>query len=119
VSAKEIGILDSIAVSKISPAGRIKELTLIGNKGEIKLTYSQIRTVFSVKSNLFRVLPSHQSDADYIFEGAGYGHGVGMSQWGAKVMAEEGYNYSQILQHYYKNTQIEDPNILGVKSPDN
>jgi len=43
---------------------------------------------------------------DYEFSGSGWGHGVGMSQWGARGMAEEGYNYEQILQHYYKNVEI-------------
>ncbi len=33
--------------------------------------------------------------------GKGYGHGLGMSQWGARGMAEDGYNYEQIIQHYY------------------
>ncbi len=36
----------------------------------------------------------------------GYGHGVGMSQYGANGMAKEGYNYKQILEHYYPNTNI-------------
>lgn len=43
---------------------------------------------------------------NYEFYGRGWGHGVGMSQWGARGMAEEGYNYKQILQHYYKNVEI-------------
>ncbi|ADL08133.1 SpoIID/LytB domain-containing protein [Thermosediminibacter oceani] len=42
----------------------------------------------------------------YEFQGRGYGHGVGMSQWGAKVMAERGYNYRDILLYYYKNVDL-------------
>ncbi|MDK2878812.1 MAG: stage sporulation protein [Thermoanaerobacteraceae bacterium] len=42
----------------------------------------------------------------YEFSGRGWGHGIGMSQWGARGMAEQGYNYKQILQHYYKNVEI-------------
>ena len=38
----------------------------------------------------------------------GYGHGVGLSQWGAQGMAEKGYKYYDILLHYYKNTDIKD-----------
>lgn len=41
------------------------------------------------------------------FSGRGWGHGVGMSQWGAKSLAEEGWNYSRILQHYFPGTIIE------------
>ncbi|TYP48705.1 SpoIID/LytB domain-containing protein [Thermosediminibacter litoriperuensis] len=42
----------------------------------------------------------------YEFQGRGYGHGVGMSQWGAKVMAEQGYNYRDILFYYYNNVDL-------------
>ncbi len=41
---------------------------------------------------------------EYIMTGTGYGHGVGMSQYGAKGMAEQGYNYEQILKHYFTGT---------------
>jgi stage II sporulation protein D len=40
------------------------------------------------------------------FVGCGWGHGLGMSQWGARAMAENGYNYIDILQHYYNNVEI-------------
>lgn len=42
----------------------------------------------------------------YNFEGRGWGHGIGMSQYGAKQMAEEGYTYNEILQHYYTGVTI-------------
>ncbi|MGG1877480.1 SpoIID/LytB domain-containing protein [Paenibacillus cisolokensis] len=40
------------------------------------------------------------------FIGRGNGHGLGLSQWGAKGMADQGYDYKQILQHYYRNVTI-------------
>jgi stage II sporulation protein D len=43
----------------------------------------------------------------YKVTGSGWGHGIGMSQWGAKVMAEQGYTFDQILTFYYQNTYIE------------
>ncbi len=43
----------------------------------------------------------------FIFEGKGYGHGVGLSQWGAKGMAEEGFSYEEILSHYFPGCRIE------------
>jgi len=46
------------------------------------------------------------SPSTYTFAGHGFGHGIGMSQWGAKQMAEEGYTYDQILYHYYSDTKI-------------
>ena len=45
--------------------------------------------------------------SDYVYiTTRGYGHGVGMSQYGALGMAKEGYTYDQILRHYYQNTKI-------------
>ncbi|MGM1050555.1 MAG: SpoIID/LytB domain-containing protein [Bacillota bacterium] len=44
--------------------------------------------------------------AGFKFTGKGFGHGLGLSQWGAKGMADEGYDYKEILQHYYRNSTI-------------
>ncbi len=43
----------------------------------------------------------------FVISGNGYGHGVGMSQWGARGLAEQGYDYQYILQYYYQNATIE------------
>ncbi len=43
----------------------------------------------------------------FIFNGRGWGHGLGMSQWGAKGMAEAGYSYMEILQYYYKDCVVQ------------
>ncbi len=55
------------------------------------------------KDNIIRVATKEQS---YIIHGQGLGHGTGMSQWGAKGMAEAGYTYQQILEYYYNNIFI-------------
>ncbi len=44
---------------------------------------------------------------NYVITGGGYGHGVGMSQWGARGMAENGFTYDQILKHYYQGIVLE------------
>lgn len=46
----------------------------------------------------------------YVFNGKGWGHGIGMSQWGSKKMAELGFTYDQILKYYYQNTYLENTN---------
>ena len=45
----------------------------------------------------------------------GYGHGVGMSQWGANVMAKEGSKYDEILEHYFKGSKIEESNKILIE----
>ena len=52
-------------------------------------------------------LPSFPSAGDsFVFRGKGWGHGVGLSQWGAKIMAEKGWDYRKIIQHYYPGTVV-------------
>lgn len=46
------------------------------------------------------------ASGDFIFTGRGWGHGVGLSQWGAKGMAEAGFSCLEIIQHYFKGTEI-------------
>lgn len=73
---------------------------------------------FSMKANTFRLMVGATSMKSTLcdvglkgdtvtFSGKGYGHGVGMSQWGAEGMAREGRDYRQILGHYYPGTSIE------------
>ena len=51
-------------------------------------------------------LPTLDKDTEYTFVGSGWGHGVGMSQWGADAMAKQGSNYDEILKHYYSDTEV-------------
>jgi stage II sporulation protein D len=62
-----------------------------------------IRDLFGLRSADFDVTVSGDT---IIFTTRGYGHGVGMSQYGANGMAKEGYGYRDILSHYYPNTNI-------------
>ncbi|MCA1060796.1 SpoIID/LytB domain-containing protein [Rossellomorea aquimaris] len=48
-----------------------------------------------------------KSDSQYVIQGSGFGHGIGMSQYGAFQMATEGHNFKQILDFYYPNTKVE------------
>lgn len=55
----------------------------------------------------YTALGIRELPAMFIFSGGGWGHGVGMSQWGARNMAKQGYNYQEILKHYYTGITIE------------
>jgi stage II sporulation protein D len=48
----------------------------------------------------------YELPATFVFNGRGFGHGVGMSQWGAQGMALKGSSYQQILAHYYVGTSL-------------
>lgn len=88
-----IEILDSTST------GRVKKLKING------VTYdgNTIVNKLKLKSNHFRIT---QNGSNIKIITKGYGHGVGMSQYGAQAMALEGYNYKEILSHYYKGTTI-------------
>lgn len=73
--------------------------------GNIKLAGTDIRKVLNLNSANFSI---KYNDSKMEFTVKGYGHGVGMSQWGAEGMAKKGYKYYDILFHYFKNTDIKD-----------
>ncbi len=97
-----------------SETGRIKTLTLSPRDGEdtINLTGNSFRLMVGstkVKSTNFEV--NHKENV-LEFQGKGYGHGVGMSQWGAKAMADRGHSFTEILNFYYPKTEIKNINIM-------
>lgn len=58
--------------------------------------------------NKIETMEINESEAhNYVINGGGYGHGVGMSQWGARGMAENGFTYDQILMHYFTDIELE------------
>ncbi len=79
---------------------------LSGNKTTSAVSGNFVTTDGKAK----KTYTTQKSDADpdtYVFTGEGWGHGVGMSQYGAKGMAEAGFDYEEILTHYYTGTHIE------------
>lgn len=99
-----IGDLNDIEVLERSYSGRVKKARLMGTQGTAEVTGDKIRFSFGLRSTFFNV--AKQPDGSFLFVGRGWGHGVGMSQWGAKRLADMGYTYQQILAHYYPGTQL-------------
>lgn len=101
-SGVEIGMLKSLEPLERGASGRIKKLRIEGDKRTLIVGKElEIRRVLSeshLKSSAFEV----RMEGDTItLDGKGWGHGVGLCQIGAAVMASEGYTYADILQHYY------------------
>lgn len=71
--------------------------------GGITVTGQQLRTALSLRSAAFEI---SYEDGGFTVTTKGYGHAVGMSQYGANSMAEEGKSYKEILEHYYPGTKI-------------
>ena len=106
-------IIDLVAVER-GKSGRISRLKIVGTKRTFTIGKElEIRRCLSTShlySSAFVVdrldinaegIPQH-----FVLTGAGWGHGVGLCQIGAAVMGEKGYNYEQILHHYYSGAKI-------------
>lgn len=64
-------------------------------------------TAIGKNGELCQINTDTYGSENYIITGGGYGHGVGMSQWGARGMAENGFTYDQILHHYFTDIELE------------
>ena len=73
--------------------------------GSCEFTGAEIREAFGLRSSNFDVTDNGDS---FEFTVRGYGHGVGMSQYGANSLAQQGSDYKEILRHYYGDAHITD-----------
>ena len=71
--------------------------------GGIKMRGNDLRTALSLRSPSFTV---EYKDNTFTFHVTGYGHGVGMSQYGANALAKEGYSAEEIVQHYFSGAAV-------------
>ncbi len=98
---KEEDVPEAIQVMKTSAGGKIISLK-IGNE---VLRGRDVRAALGLNSTNFKV---ERAGDSVIITTIGYGHGVGMSQYGADGMARNGSSYKDILSHYYTGTEIRD-----------
>ena len=89
----------NIKIIEKTSTGRIKKIKI----NEKEYSGDEIKKLLNIKSNHFRIT---QVDTFIYIETKGYGHGVGMSQYGAFSMALNGYKYDEILKYYYQNIKI-------------
>jgi len=106
----DVGRLTAIEVTDRSPGLRAATVTLRGTGGARRLRGSEFRRLVGyevLRSTLFAVVVA--GDVAH-FVGRGFGHGVGLAQWGARHMAEQGYTAAQILAFYFPGAV---PGLLG------
>jgi len=105
----EVGAIEMISSEDRSPSGRIMKIRITHEGAETLLSGNDFRLKIDptlIKSTSFNMTCNGR---EVSFEGKGYGHGVGMSQWGAYIMAREGHSYRDILQYYYQGVEIRVP----------
>ncbi len=102
----DVGQIERLVPLDISPSGRVTKIKIFHGGKETVLTGNDFRLKTDptqVKSTLFTM--TNEGNEIHL-EGKGSGHGVGMSQWGAYIMAREGISYGDILKHYYYGVEL-------------
>ena len=107
---KAVGLaapVDCDIVSRTSSGRALRVQLRNANGGERTILATALRTAVG-----YQKLPStwfevHREGKSFVFEGRGSGHGAGLCQWGAKIFAEQGKTYREILEHYYPGTTVE------------
>lgn len=122
-SIDTIGAVEKIEITERSNSGVVSKMIITGSENTIEITgQTNIRNIITpIKREIIKSdgsvatgwtsLPSpfyyiEQTDDGYVIKGGGFGHGVGMSQTGARVLAEKGYNFRFIINHYYYPTDF-------------
>lgn len=103
VTGREIGVPTEAAIAEQGPSGRATKLSFNGYEVSAPALRLALDST-EMKSTLLSAV--RIADGTLIMEGKGYGHGVGMSQWGARAMAEAGKHADEIIHYFFKDVEI-------------
>ncbi|MEN8181364.1 MAG: SpoIID/LytB domain-containing protein [Myxococcota bacterium] len=101
-----VGRLEELRVSQRTGSGRVARVLAQGTEGERTLTGRDLRRLLdsgTLRSTLYEI---RREEAEFVLVGSGHGHGVGMSQWGARAMARRGASYREILNRFYPGAEL-------------
>ncbi|MDX2098600.1 MAG: SpoIID/LytB domain-containing protein [Leptolyngbyaceae cyanobacterium bins.59] len=110
-----VGNVISLIPQRRGVSGRIVTMKVVGDAGSRVLSGSTLRNALDLKSTLFTITPqfslasnkgTQTTPSTFQVTGRGFGHGLGMSQWGAYNMALQGMSYQQIVRHYYRGATL-------------
>lgn len=102
----QVAGLREIRAGQRNRSGRLTDLALLSAKSRLSISAVNFRKAIGytvIKSTNFDV---RTNGDDISFTGIGYGHGVGLCQWGAKQRAGDGFSYREILSYYYPGTKL-------------
>ena len=97
-------VLNVMAVER-TQSQRVKTLMVMGDSASCFVSGDAVRKALKLPSTNFNVICDSQS-GNYVFAGQGFGHGMGMSQWGARSLAEHGWGAGEILHHFYRDVRV-------------
>lgn len=99
-----VGNVRDMIIESLSPFRSVKTLRIVGDQGTKVLKGEAVRTALKLRSTRFTL--NKDANGNFTLQGLGFGHGLGMSQWGAYNLAKQGANHLQILGHYYKGVAL-------------
>jgi stage II sporulation protein D len=105
-----VGTVQQMIPVRATACGRVREMKIVGDRKTVTVSGERIQSALNLRSTLFAVNPQQiaaskaggKPSMQFVVNGRGFGHGVGMSQWGAYNMARQGKSYLQILAEYYR-----------------
>lgn len=100
----EIGKAKQMAIETVSSFGSVRSLRIVGEKGTKVLRGEDVRTALKLRSTRFTV--ANAPGGNFLLQGRGFGHGVGLSQWGAYNLALQRANHLQILAYYFRGVAL-------------
>ena len=108
--AAKIGEIQDLVPEGIGDSSRVTELNVIGAQDSTKIRGFQIRSRLGLKDNMFLIDRERDDDGRvvaFVFNGRGWGHGVGLCQVGSYRLAKAGFSYMRILQKYYTGVKVQ------------
>ncbi len=103
-----IGTLYDVNIKSKGYSRRATEIEIVGSNGVKTLKGGKIRSAFRLREQLFVINKRYSGDqvTSYTFTGRGWGHGVGMCQYGAFGLAKMGVKFDDIIRHYYTGVEV-------------
>ncbi|NEO99949.1 MAG: SpoIID/LytB domain-containing protein [Symploca sp. SIO2E9] len=98
-----VGNVVSMTAERTTPRGRVITMKVEGDLGRRSISGNDLRKALGLRSRLFTVNPTAEG---FQVNGRGFGHGLGLSQWGAYNLAARGLSYHQILVYYYQGATL-------------
>jgi stage II sporulation protein D len=111
-----IGItgIENISIGSYTITGRVKTLKIIiKDSSPLEIRATELRRLLGYKRLPSTDFSIRIEDGKVVFDGRGWGHGVGLCQWGAFEMARQGKDYREILEHYYPRTMLKQAKIIN------
>ena len=105
-NSQRIKMINEVVIAGRDKSGRVINLDIVTDQKDIEIAAKDFRNIIGpdiIKSTNFKI---SASSLDLIFDGFGWGHGVGLCQWGAYFMGKFGSDYLKILEYYYPGSNL-------------